>query len=215
MNDKNRKYWELKFKNKKSVWGNKQSRAAELTVLDLKERKVDLERFTLLDVGCGYGRDLAYFVKNGIKQVMGIDHSKEAIKLAKKLHPQISIVEGDVENYQFVEKYDIIYCNFLLHLFSFKKTKTVLEKLYYILNDMGLLYTIVSSEKDDDYKQGIKIGPDVVKNSRGIVKTFYSDSRINNIYGSLFKVGYILFEEEHDHDNRHKHLNYFIICQKS
>src|SRR5512144_2692344 len=44
---------------------------------------------TLLDAGCGGGRNLVYFLRNGFA-VYGVDHSAEAINQVKSLAMQLS-----------------------------------------------------------------------------------------------------------------------------
>ena len=59
------------------------SRRALYTQIDfpLKDKRI-------LDVGCGFGKDLIYFEKKGAI-VYGIDASKKMIELAKKNNPSL------------------------------------------------------------------------------------------------------------------------------
>ena len=72
------KYWNNKFKEKKFVWGTKESLAARIALDDIKSSFKSYESLKLLDIGCGYGRDVNYFRNNGL-DAMGIDNSGEAI----------------------------------------------------------------------------------------------------------------------------------------
>lgn len=48
----------------------------------------------VLDVGCGNGRLLRYFAKNGFTNVKGIDVSEEQVNLARHLHPDVEVADG-------------------------------------------------------------------------------------------------------------------------
>jgi 2-polyprenyl-3-methyl-5-hydroxy-6-metoxy-1,4-benzoquinol methylase len=77
---------------------------------------------TVLDVGCGFGRNLYYFLKNGY-EVFGVDQNHEAIDEVKKLAQQISpaispdnFKVGLVEQMDFPsEAFDVVICSAVLH----------------------------------------------------------------------------------------------------
>ncbi len=69
---------------------------------------------TLLDVGCGNGRDSIFFANNSIKTT-GIDQSETVIKNLKKYENSHLIFRVDDINNLKEQKYDYAYCRFLLH----------------------------------------------------------------------------------------------------
>jgi len=74
---------------------------------------------TLLEIGSGNGRDTAYFARHGI-QVTAIDRAEAAIKLCRETHQDypISFLAGVLSDLwpQFgSQKFDAIYCRFVLH----------------------------------------------------------------------------------------------------
>ncbi len=72
----------------------------------LKPLKVD----SVLDVGCGEGITLDKFEKEGIgKSLHGIDYSDDALKIGKKIYPNLNLKKGDI--YDIKEKdnsYDLV-----------------------------------------------------------------------------------------------------------
>ncbi len=56
-----------------------------------RDEKVDLEKCTVLDLGCGNGKNVKYFVDGYAKSGIGYDISKTAIGAAKKLSEGLNI----------------------------------------------------------------------------------------------------------------------------
>lgn len=56
-----------------------------------RKQKVDLSSVTILDLGCGNGKNLMYAVENFCKSGIGYDFSKTAIGQAKKLSEGLDI----------------------------------------------------------------------------------------------------------------------------
>jgi SAM-dependent methyltransferase len=86
----------------------------------------------VLDVGTGQGTDVALLSRK-VEQVVGIDISSRAIRVAKTLsqnednRSNISFVVGDAEHLPFkVEAFDIVFCKDVLHHVS-SSMQAVLE----------------------------------------------------------------------------------------
>ncbi len=71
---------------------------------------------TVLDVGCGEGFIMHELTKNGIgAKIEGIEFSKEAISLGKKLFPNLKIRQGSIYNIPFNNKtFDLVVCTEVL-----------------------------------------------------------------------------------------------------
>lgn len=115
---------------------------------------------TLLDLGCGDGKDSIYFAKNGFS-VTAIDFSNEAIKILKKeienkknLNIQTKI--SDIKNLKLNKKFDVIYSNLSLHYFDDKDTKKIFNDLKKYLNNEGIIFIRVKSVDDSLAEIGIK-----------------------------------------------------------
>jgi len=126
---------------------------------------------TVLDVGCGGGQDSKFFVEHGFK-VLGIDVSKEMIKLARQFAPQGEFKVIDFIKMPSTPKYDAIWCCRVFHHVSIKEQKKFLSKLRTLTKPGGYLYlTSVVSETKNDY-EAYDSGSDKLLKKRLQAKTF-------------------------------------------
>ena len=94
---------------------------------------------SILDFGCGSGRDTKYFVDNGF-QVEATDGSVELCKLASE-YTGIAVKQLLFEDLNEIEKYDGIWaCSSILHL-SKNSLKIVFKKMADALKENGIIYT--------------------------------------------------------------------------
>lgn len=101
---------------------------------------------TILDLGCGTGRDSKAFKEAGYK-VVAVDGSSELCKLATKLIGQ-EVKCFTFEDFEPNEKYDGVWaCSSLLHIPK-DEIKKVIKKLLPYMNDNCILYM---SYKYGDY----------------------------------------------------------------
>ena len=94
---------------------------------------------TILDFGCGSGRDTKYFIEQG-HRVDAIDGSVELCKLASE-YTGIEVKHMYFHELSEVEKYDGIWaCSSILHL-SVSELKDVMQKMEKALKPNGIIYT--------------------------------------------------------------------------
>ena len=102
-------------------------------------------RGTLLDLGCGQGRDSIFLASLGY-QVTAVDISKVGInQMLKKAQAQGLYIEGianDIQNLKFQKKYDVILFDMLLHGFENQTQLELLSKYSINLNKEGILCII-------------------------------------------------------------------------
>ena len=69
---------------------------------------------TLLDVGCGSGRNTAWWARNGVASLHGVDVSLEMIKLAKQVAAEAGVEDrccfehADFAEWESSQKYDLV-----------------------------------------------------------------------------------------------------------
>ena len=101
-------FWDDYYRNKKFVFSN--SDFSKLVKPYLKENS------SIIDIGCGDGRDSIYFAKNKLF-TEGIDISKKAIEINKKYENKfLKFTVLDLKNINSFNKFfDFAYCRFLFH----------------------------------------------------------------------------------------------------
>jgi ubiquinone/menaquinone biosynthesis C-methylase UbiE len=73
-----------------------------------------MEGFTVLDVGCGSGRNSALFANAGARRVVGIDFSAPMLELAReyarttRVVEQCEFIQADFLDYPFQETFDVV-----------------------------------------------------------------------------------------------------------
>lgn len=94
---------------------------------------------SILDFGCGSGRDAKYFLSQGF-QVDAIDGSEELCKLASE-YTGIPVKQMLFQELDAVEQYDGIWaCSSILHL-ALGELIQVLKKMATALKPNGIIYT--------------------------------------------------------------------------
>ena len=94
---------------------------------------------SILDFGCGSGRDTKYFLDRGYT-VEAIDGSEELCKLASD-YTGVEVRHMLFQDLQEVDKYDAIWaCSSILHL-PYADLVDVMKKMVIALKDNGLIYT--------------------------------------------------------------------------
>lgn len=75
-----------------------------------------LEAKTILDAGCGEGFTMNRLSKNGIgMNIEGVEYSKDALTLGKKLFPNLTFKEGSVYNLPYKDNsFDLVVCTEVL-----------------------------------------------------------------------------------------------------
>ena len=94
---------------------------------------------SILDFGCGSGRDTKYFLQHGFA-VEATDGSKELCRLASA-YTGISVKQMLFDELEAVEKYDGIWaCASILHL-AWADLVVVMQKMVRAVKDGGVIYT--------------------------------------------------------------------------
>lgn len=108
---------------------------------------------TILDVGCGYGRNLHFFLKNDF-EVFGIDKNPEAIEAVKALSQQIA-PKNSVDNFQVAlvedipfpnHSFDVAICSAVLHFAQNRVNfEQMLQSIWRVLKPDGFFFARLAS----------------------------------------------------------------------
>lgn len=145
-------------KNTSQLWEEKwQKVSAPLPTTNFARKSYKLlkgkKHRTLLDLGCGDGKDSIYFAKKGFA-VTAVDFSKSALEKLKdkaKIAGNLPIktIQKDILNLNFKPNtFDVIYANLSLHYWNEKTSEKIFKKLHRILKPKGLLLFKCKSAED-------------------------------------------------------------------
>ena len=108
------------------------------------------EHKTIIDLGCGNGRDLINFTnKNYI--CTGIDSSIETCKILKTNHDSINVICDSFVNHQY-KNYDIYYSRFTLHAIPYDEVLNFIDNISKQMNENSLLFVETRSIKGTEYE---------------------------------------------------------------
>ncbi len=132
---------------------------------------------TILDLGCGPGRDAKIFSERGYK-ITGVDFSSEMIKIAKEEAPKATFFEADLQELDLPDhSFDGVWANrSLLHVPK-NNIKNVLLKIHSLLKENGFFYMSVKKGNNEFF------GHDIRYTEHEIYKfwSFYEPEEISDI----------------------------------
>ena len=111
---------------------------------------VKKENPTVLELGCGNGRDAQEILKK-TNDYCGIDISEELLKLAKNRLPEAHLELGDISSFDFPKGLDVVFAFASLIHITKEEFKDVLNKLYEALNKDGVIR--ISLKYSPEYKE--------------------------------------------------------------
>lgn len=109
---------------------------------------------TILDVGCGNGRNLVYFLQQGF-EVYGIDPASERIEEVKRMSQHLApdnainnFVVAKAETIPFGDKFfDVVVCNAVLHFAENKNHfETMLHSIWRVIKPGGFLFARLATD---------------------------------------------------------------------
>ena len=116
----------------------------------------------ILEIGCGNGRDAAYFATQG-HNVVALDTSETAIQLCREIHKELSItfLAKPISEYKPKQStlYDHIYSRFVLHAMTLDEEYDFLAASAQLLKPGGKFFIECRSIKDRMARKGDVISP--------------------------------------------------------
>lgn len=160
---------------------------------------------SILDAGCGPGRDTAIFAQKGA-EVIGLDISKEILKIARKKHPFISFVEGNFLYLPFKDKtFNGVWAHAaLVHLETIEEVKKSLEEFYRVLKKGGVINVYVREQS-----QGEEF--EIVKDTNANNERFFRYFTMEEMRKYLEETGFTIKEATYRESQRRKGLRWISI----
>lgn len=163
---------------------------------------------TILDLGCGPGRDSKFFVDKGY-EVIGIDISPQMIALARNSVPQANFLVSDIESLKLNnESIDAIWASASLLHVSKKAMSGVVENLYRILKPEGIFYVSMKKGSREELQADDRYGG---------VEKFWNYVSEDELTQLLVKHGFQILETDiHQKSTSYQtHPWISIICKKN
>lgn len=186
-------YWNNYYKSKSKRFPNS----------DFSEFALDkIEKTSsLIDIGCGDGRDSYFFSENKIT-TKGIDFSFETIHQNKKHSNQFLSFEClDLQNINEInEIFDYAYCRFIFHSINEKVESTLLNWLSKNISKSIFIETRILDEKNinentNHYRRFFSESDFIIKIKEHNFKIDYSESSYNfSKYKKIYKVKDLTFD---------------------
>lgn len=163
----------------------------------------------ILDVGCGVGVDSDYMGSKGFR-VIGIDLSKEMLKLAKQNFPKIEFKHGDIRKLDFPpNSVDGILASCSLIHIPKKDIPDLLKRFYEVLKKEGAIYIALQGGKSEETFINEPFKPDE--------KLFLNIISFEEIKGLLDKYGFSILKKYEREPKSKEELNFtklFVIAKK-
>lgn len=196
--------WDNIFK--KNKWG-KYPDMSVIRFIANGYKKKDKKKLKILEVGCGTGANLSFFIEEGFN-TYGIDGSKVAIKLAKKKlkkeKKNSKLFVGDIQNMPFRSNYfDCIVDCECIYSNSFSDSKIILKEIKRILKRKGSFFSKTFANGTYGDNNGVKLNGErnsYLKIKKGSFHKGYGLIRlsslrdIKDLYGKFFKIQKIEYE---------------------
>ena len=205
-------YWNERFLKEGRIWGDAPSSTAEYALKLFQNHKVK----SVLVPGAGYGRNTKLFSTNGLR-VVGIEISDLAIQSAYDFDPLTTFHNRSVlEIDSLDETFDVVYCFNVLHLFREAERSLFIDKCSKILNENGLLFFVVFSEREDSFGKGKQVEVNTFKSKPGRPVHYFTEEDLLDHFQnhSLIETGTMEDKENHGEQGEHVHMLRYIVCSK-
>jgi len=126
----------------------------------LRGDKINDDMISILDIGCGYGRDALYFLGQLRCEILGIDNSKKSIDMAKKVVTSRKNVNFQCCNFTELckDSYDVVFISNLYQLLRRSEREELRRTVMKVIKPNGLLFLSTLSISDPEhYGKGVPI----------------------------------------------------------
>lgn len=198
-----------------SVWKETSNPYFVSKIPHLREKGVH----TILDAGCGDGRNLLAFASAGF-QVTGIDASQEACKLAQRvctIFPDTTIINMPLEDLHSFNEMDTIVCDYVMvHL---NKPEIILNNLFNALKPGG--YLLIEFLSTDDPHAVSLSDNNYISYENKIYHHYYTLEESIGLLNKFHVIEHIKSRHEDpehvpDYPRSHSHFHdsLYFFCQK-
>lgn len=205
-------YWDDRFRKEKEIWGIMPSKTAEHALSLFSNYNIK----RILVPGAGYGRNTKLFSTAGF-QVDGIEISNEALNIAKNHDLVTRFYSGSFLNFTSDDcKYDAVYCFNVMHLFRKRERYLFVQKCLNLLENKGLMYFVVFSDKEKSYGKGNQVEENTFESKPGRPVHYFTEEDLLGYFNGqrIIEKGLMEDLENHGEEGEHIHHLRYILVQK-
>lgn len=212
-------FWDDKYEGGNRIWGDGPSELAKVAVECLRAGDRHSESLSVLDIGCGYGRDAAYLSRQLACCVMGVDISTEAIRMARQACAGMSNVEFRCWEFAQAQDrgYDVILVSNLYHLLQRDERRRLRATVARGLKPAGLLFLGALSTSDrQDFGKGAPVPSEPDSFVGKVYRHFCTRDELVEDFGflSIRELYEHEYDEPHANGVAHHHVCWILVGEK-
>jgi SAM-dependent methyltransferase len=210
-------HWQDVYRCTGAVWGDTPSEIARRAVADLTGRGLHRAGLRVLDIGCGYGRDLVYLRDRLDAVFIGVDASPAALDLARDRLADDPRVELRLARLQDIElgRFDVLLAANVYHLLQPPQRDLFRRLVLGHLRPGGLLYLSTASVRDPQHYGAGRAVPGEAHSfiDRGYLH-FSTGDELAGELGGLLRIDVleeIEYREPRTDGRDHHHVSWIVI----
>jgi SAM-dependent methyltransferase len=204
--------WDERYRQRSRIWGDGPSELAVIAAESLPGRPE-----SIVDLGCGYGRDAEYLAGRLGCRVLGIDSSAEAIYMARDGARDGGAVEYRCCDFAEVDeaRHDAVLASNLYHLLGDEDRRRLAEAVPGLLKPGGLLFLNAVSARDPHHFGGAGAEQCDGRSGEHVVMPS-SEDELKQVFGcldvkELYEHKYI---EPHANGKLHHHISWILVAER-
>lgn len=148
---------------------------------------------TILELGCGVGRDADFFVSKG-HNLLATDGSEFVIKqnTAAGFPSPIDFAVIDIrERLPYADdSFDVVYSNLALHYYSDEQTRAIIKEIRRVIKSSGLL-AFACKSYDSAHNTGKQIQKNTFVSDDGTAIHLFSTEYVTDLLRGMFEITYL------------------------
>lgn len=175
--------------------------------------------FSVLDLGCGFGNHVSFFLKSGFESVTAVDGSDVAINFVKKKFKKskrVNFIKANFNNIEFKKNsYDLCLDRMSITHNNFNNSRRIVSNIYKCLKKDAYFFSVCFSKKHSEYKKKTK-SKDYFSSivEKGIRTNFLNQNDIKKIYKN-FEFISIVHETKEDVINKNISCWWYLVLKKN
>lgn len=164
----------------------------------------------VLELGCGVGRDAAYFAQQG-HDVRACDFSSAVIERNSREIEGVDFFVADISRpLPFPDDvFDLVYAHLSLHYYPELTTRAVFAEIARVVAPAAIFAFACKTLRDGNYGKGERLEANYFRRPNGLPLRFFSESYAEGLLAGRFEI-LSLVEREQEFNEEHSAVLYCI-----